>query len=189
MHAQSHATSPYVISHVVRVPHPARVALLQQARSGLTWPSAAGGGTNHRQGLFDMVMIKDNHVTAAGGITAAVRQTEVRCRSSSTPRLLCGICVYLNGQICCSRSILSHSWPIRAAHEARCNNKRALQQPYDCCGLECCHVMPCHAMWRQQPIAGSCANDRRTEQATLQQVFKSGASTRWRRLHAAGISG
>jgi nicotinate-nucleotide pyrophosphorylase (carboxylating) len=32
----------------------------------------AGGGANHRVGLFDMVMIKDNHVAAAGGIAAAV---------------------------------------------------------------------------------------------------------------------
>ncbi len=33
---------------------------------------ACGGGSNHRMGLFDMVMIKDNHIRAAGGITAAV---------------------------------------------------------------------------------------------------------------------
>jgi nicotinate-nucleotide pyrophosphorylase (carboxylating) len=32
-----------------------------------------GGGSNHRMGLYDMVMIKDNHIDAAGGITAAVR--------------------------------------------------------------------------------------------------------------------
>lgn len=32
----------------------------------------AGGGTNHRFGLDDAVMIKDNHVAAAGGITEAV---------------------------------------------------------------------------------------------------------------------
>jgi nicotinate-nucleotide pyrophosphorylase (carboxylating) len=32
----------------------------------------AGGGTNHRFGLHDMVLIKDNHIAAAGGITAAV---------------------------------------------------------------------------------------------------------------------
>lgn len=33
---------------------------------------ACGGGRNHRMGLFDMVMIKDNHIDAAGGITNAV---------------------------------------------------------------------------------------------------------------------
>jgi nicotinate-nucleotide pyrophosphorylase (carboxylating) len=32
----------------------------------------SGGGQNHRVGLFDMVLIKDNHIDAAGGITAAV---------------------------------------------------------------------------------------------------------------------
>lgn len=32
----------------------------------------AGGGTNHRVGLFDMVLIKENHIAAAGGIPAAV---------------------------------------------------------------------------------------------------------------------
>jgi nicotinate-nucleotide pyrophosphorylase (carboxylating) len=32
----------------------------------------AGGGANHRVGLYDMVMIKDNHIAAAGGIRAAV---------------------------------------------------------------------------------------------------------------------
>lgn len=31
-----------------------------------------GGGVNHRIGLYDMVMIKDNHIDAAGGITQAV---------------------------------------------------------------------------------------------------------------------
>nr|WP_320118701.1 carboxylating nicotinate-nucleotide diphosphorylase [uncultured Marinifilum sp.] len=34
----------------------------------------AGGGTNHRIGLYDMVMIKDNHIKIAGGITPAVEQ-------------------------------------------------------------------------------------------------------------------
>lgn len=33
-----------------------------------------GGGTNHRFGLFDMALVKDNHIVAAGGITAAVRR-------------------------------------------------------------------------------------------------------------------
>jgi nicotinate-nucleotide pyrophosphorylase (carboxylating) len=34
-----------------------------------------GGGTNHRIGLYDMVLIKDNHITATGSITEAVRLT------------------------------------------------------------------------------------------------------------------
>ena len=43
---------------------------------GLRWISkyavAAGGGHNHRAGLYDGVLIKDNHIKAAGSITAAV---------------------------------------------------------------------------------------------------------------------
>ena len=34
----------------------------------------AGGGFNHRFGLYDGVLIKDNHISAAGGITQAVRR-------------------------------------------------------------------------------------------------------------------
>jgi nicotinate-nucleotide pyrophosphorylase (carboxylating) len=33
---------------------------------------AAGGGTNHRRGLYDAILIKENHIAAAGGIAAAV---------------------------------------------------------------------------------------------------------------------
>ena len=35
--------------------------------------AAAGGGVNHRAGLHDMVLIKENHATMAGGVGAAVR--------------------------------------------------------------------------------------------------------------------
>ena len=41
-----------------------------------------GGGTNHRMGLYDMAMIKDNHIKMAGGITKAVEQ--VRANIPST---------------------------------------------------------------------------------------------------------
>jgi nicotinate-nucleotide pyrophosphorylase (carboxylating) len=34
---------------------------------------AVGGGTNHRGGLFDGILVKDNHVTAAGGVGLAVK--------------------------------------------------------------------------------------------------------------------
>ncbi len=36
------------------------------------WAVAIGGGVNHRFGLFDMVMLKDNHVDFAGGIKNAI---------------------------------------------------------------------------------------------------------------------
>jgi nicotinate-nucleotide pyrophosphorylase (carboxylating) len=50
---------------------------------------AAGGGTNHRMGLFDAVLIKENHAALAGGVGEAVRRAresrpdlpvEVECR-------------------------------------------------------------------------------------------------------------
>lgn len=31
-----------------------------------------GGGRNHRMGLFDMVLIKDNHISVAGGVRNAL---------------------------------------------------------------------------------------------------------------------
>lgn len=36
------------------------------------WAVYIGGGTNHRYGLFDMIMLKDNHIDYAGGIKRAV---------------------------------------------------------------------------------------------------------------------
>ncbi len=38
------------------------------------WAVRLGGGQNHRAGLYDMALIKDNHLAAAGGVTAAVTQ-------------------------------------------------------------------------------------------------------------------
>ena len=40
------------------------------------WAVAIGGGTNHRFGLYDMIMLKDNHVDYAGGIMAAIKATQ-----------------------------------------------------------------------------------------------------------------
>ena len=39
---------------------------------------AAGGGTNHRAGLYDAILIKDNHVRLAGGVAEAVARTRRR---------------------------------------------------------------------------------------------------------------
>lgn len=36
------------------------------------WAVAIGGGTNHRLGLYDMIMLKDNHIDFAGGIAKAI---------------------------------------------------------------------------------------------------------------------
>lgn len=46
------------------------------------WAVRLGGGQNHRFGLYDMVLIKDNHIAAVGSIAEAVR----RVRSSDSQR-------------------------------------------------------------------------------------------------------
>ncbi len=40
------------------------------------WAVRIGGGQNHRFALYDMIMLKDNHIDFAGGITAAIEKTK-----------------------------------------------------------------------------------------------------------------
>jgi nicotinate-nucleotide pyrophosphorylase (carboxylating) len=42
-----------------------------------------GGGMNHRMGLFDMIMLKDNHIVYAGGIEKAIEKTRDYLKKSS----------------------------------------------------------------------------------------------------------
>ncbi|GKV42906.1 hypothetical protein SLEP1_g50265 [Rubroshorea leprosula] len=60
--------------------HPACVLETRKTAPGLRlvdkWAVLIGGGSNHRLGLFDMVMIKDNHISIAGGITNALRSVD-----------------------------------------------------------------------------------------------------------------
>lgn len=50
---------------------------------GLRWPEKyavrMGGGSNHRRNLTEMLMLKDNHIDAAGSITAAVACVRAHC--------------------------------------------------------------------------------------------------------------
>lgn len=39
-----------------------------------------GGGTNHRLGLYDGILIKENHIVAAGGVSAALKQAQAFAR-------------------------------------------------------------------------------------------------------------
>lgn len=43
---------------------------------------AIGGGTNHRIGLFDMILIKDNHIDFAGGLEKAIDRANEYCREN-----------------------------------------------------------------------------------------------------------
>jgi nicotinate-nucleotide pyrophosphorylase (carboxylating) len=50
------------------------------------WAVQIGGGLNHRLGLFDKIMIKDNHVDLAGGVAAALRKA-ISYRSTTNKSL------------------------------------------------------------------------------------------------------
>lgn len=60
----------------------AQVLDTRKTLPGLRWLEKyavrVGGGKNHRMGLYDMVLIKDNHIKAAGGITAAVNAARTK---------------------------------------------------------------------------------------------------------------
>lgn len=47
------------------------------------WAVKIGGGKNHRFALYDMVMLKDNHIDFAGGITLAVAKTKEYLKSNN----------------------------------------------------------------------------------------------------------
>jgi nicotinate-nucleotide pyrophosphorylase (carboxylating) len=59
-------------------PHKAIVLDTRKTVPGLRlldkWAVKLGGGQNHRIGLFDMVLIKNNHITAVGSITATINR-------------------------------------------------------------------------------------------------------------------
>ncbi|PKQ28594.1 MAG: nicotinate-nucleotide diphosphorylase (carboxylating) [Candidatus Anoxymicrobium japonicum] len=59
-------------------PHGVKIMDTRKTNPGMRplekYAVAMGGGINHRQGLFDGVIIKDNHIAAAGGIEIAVRR-------------------------------------------------------------------------------------------------------------------
>lgn len=44
------------------------------------WAVVIGGGANHRYGLYDMILIKDNHIDFAGGITRAIDSANLYLR-------------------------------------------------------------------------------------------------------------
>ncbi len=80
--------------------------------------TSAGGATNHRMGLFDAVLIKNNHIAIAGSVTAAIErarsaampiEVEVRTRPEIDEALAAGA----------SRILLDNMTPEQAAVEVR----------------------------------------------------------------------
>ena len=47
------------------------------------WAVKIGGGENHRFALYDMVMLKDNHIDFAGGITLAIAKTQAYLKENN----------------------------------------------------------------------------------------------------------
>ncbi|KAL5553393.1 hypothetical protein UlMin_040794 [Ulmus minor] len=60
--------------------HPALILETRKTAPGLRlvdkWAVLIGGGRNHRMGLFDMVLIKDNHISIAGGVSNALKSVD-----------------------------------------------------------------------------------------------------------------
>jgi nicotinate-nucleotide pyrophosphorylase (carboxylating) len=80
--------------------------------------AAAGGVLNHRMGLYDAILIKNNHVDLAGGVRAAIARArsagrpieiEVRDHSELAEALACGV----------DRVLLDNMTPGQAAEEIR----------------------------------------------------------------------
>jgi nicotinate-nucleotide pyrophosphorylase (carboxylating) len=47
------------------------------------WAVRIGGGMNHRMGLYDMIMLKENHIAYAGGIKKAIQQTQAYLKENN----------------------------------------------------------------------------------------------------------
>lgn len=72
------ATKTYELAHIIE--HlPTQLLDTRKTTPGIRlmekWAVKIGGGNNHRFALYDMVMIKDNHVDYAGGIKQAIERT------------------------------------------------------------------------------------------------------------------
>src|SRR5579862_2565065 len=86
--------------------------------------AAAGGAVNHRMGLYDAVLIKNNHIRLAGGVRAAIErarklnkpvEVETRTREEIEDALACGV----------ARILLDNMTPEQAAVEIRFIDRRA----------------------------------------------------------------
>lgn len=82
------ATAAFV--HAVRGTE-ARILCTRKTTPGLRalekYAVRAGGGCNHRFGLYDAVLIKDNHIAIAGGVAEAIERVRLRSRASVPCRI------------------------------------------------------------------------------------------------------
>ena len=68
--------------------------------------TAAGGAVNHRMGLFDAVLIKNNHIIAAGGVEAALERTRAGVRSDTKVEIEVRTLSELDDALACGATLL-----------------------------------------------------------------------------------
>jgi nicotinate-nucleotide pyrophosphorylase (carboxylating) len=72
------ATQTKIYTDIVK-DYPVKILDTRKTTPGLRliekWAVRIGGGQNHRIGLYDMIMLKDNHIDYAGGIVQAINKT------------------------------------------------------------------------------------------------------------------
>ncbi len=87
-----------------------------------------GGGTNHRVGLYDAVLIKENHIAAAGGIAQVLRQAEAVAKAASFVEIEVETLDQLQQALAAgARMVLLDNMDLATLHEAvRINAGRAV---------------------------------------------------------------
>jgi nicotinate-nucleotide pyrophosphorylase (carboxylating) len=87
-----------------------------------------GGGTNHRIGLFDAVLIKENHIAAAGGISAVLRATQAIAGQAQFIEIEVETLAQLGEALDAgAKMVLLDNMPLATLHEAvRLNAGRAI---------------------------------------------------------------
>jgi nicotinate-nucleotide pyrophosphorylase (carboxylating) len=92
-----------------------------------------GGGHNHRMGLYDAVMIKDNHIIAAGGIAAAVKRARAQIPHIMTITVECETLEQVDEALSAGADILlldnmTNALRVEAVHQIRVSGKRVLAE-------------------------------------------------------------
>lgn len=85
-----------------------------------------GGGTNHRIGLYDAVLIKENHIAVAGGVTAVLQRAAALAQHASFVEIEVETLAQLDEALDCgARMVLLDNMDLATLHEAvRRNNAR-----------------------------------------------------------------
>ncbi len=89
---------------------------------------AAGGGVNHRMGLHDAILIKNNHIRLAGGVRIAIERARAAAKSSGRPiEIEVRTRAEIEDALACgaARLLLDNMTPAQCAHEITFIARRA----------------------------------------------------------------